>query len=40
MPYQQLIESCLADTIGEGGLGAASLARLLEAAGPVLTRLA
>jgi glucose-6-phosphate isomerase len=40
MPYRQLIESCLADTIGEGGLGAASLARLLEAAGPVLTRLA
>ncbi len=40
MTYQQQIESCLADTIGEGGLSAASLARLLEAAGPVLARLA
>ena len=33
MTYQQLIECCLADTIGEGGLSATSLARLLEAAG-------
>ncbi len=40
MIYQQLIDSCLADTIGEGGLSGTSLARLLEAAGPVLARLA
>jgi len=40
MTYQQLIECCLADTIGEGGLTATSLARLLEAAGPILAKLA
>jgi len=40
MPYQQLIECALADTIGEGGLSATSLARLLEAAAPVLAKLA
>jgi glucose-6-phosphate isomerase len=40
MTYQQLIDSCLADTIGEGGLSATSLARLLEAAGPILAKLA
>jgi len=40
MPYRQLIECALADTIGEAGLSAASLARLLEAAAPVLARLA
>jgi glucose-6-phosphate isomerase len=40
MTYQQLIECCLADTIGEGGLSATSLARLLEAAGPILAKLA
>jgi len=40
MTYQQLIDSCLAETIGEGGLGSPTLAHLLEAAGPSLARLA
>lgn len=40
MPYRQLIECALADTIGEAGLSATSLARLLEAAAPVLAKLA
>ena len=40
MTYDQLIECCLADAIGEGGLSAAALAGLSAAAGPVLARLA
>ncbi len=40
MPYQQLTDTCLAETIGEGGLSSESLARNLEAAGPSLARLA
>ena len=40
MTYQQSIECCLADSVGDGGLSAATLARLLEAAGPSLARLA
>jgi glucose-6-phosphate isomerase len=40
MSYQQLTDTCLAETIGEGGLSSESLARNLEAAGPVLARLA
>jgi glucose-6-phosphate isomerase len=40
MTYDQLTECCLAETIGEGGLSAASLAQLSAAAGPVVARLA
>ena len=40
MTYQQTIDGCLAETIGEGGLGGPTLAHLLEAAGPSLARLA
>lgn len=40
MTYDQLIEGCLAETVGKGGLSATALARLSAAAGPVLARLA
>jgi glucose-6-phosphate isomerase len=39
MPYHHVTESCLAETIGEGGLSAEALERALEAAGFALERL-
>ncbi len=38
MPYLHVTENCLAETIGEGGLSAEALERLLEAAGFALER--
>ncbi len=39
MPFRQITESCFADQIGEGGLGAAAYARALAATTPAIERL-
>jgi glucose-6-phosphate isomerase len=39
MPFRQITESCFADQIGEGGLGAEAYARALAATAPALERL-
>ena len=39
MPYRHMTDACLAETIGEGGLSAEALERMLESAGFALERL-